>query len=139
MSGSKVILPRSEARSLALKAMYEFDASGHPPESVIERLLKESDLGQEGRDFARELVKGASISKEDIDQTLGSLAPSWPLDQTPLVDRNILRLAAFEMKYQRLTPSKVVINEAVELAKTYGGDSSSRFVNGVLGSLLEEN
>ena len=139
MSGSKVILPRSEARSLALKAMYEFDASGHPPESVIERLLEESNLGKEGSDFARELVKGAFVSKEDIDRTLGSLAPSWPLDQIPLVDRNILRLATFEVKYQRLTPYKVVINEAVELAKTYGGESSSKFVNGVLGSLLDGN
>ena len=119
--------------------MYEFDASGHPPESVIERLLGESNLGREGSDFARELVRGAVVSKEDIDQTLGSLAPSWPLDQTPLGDRNILRLATFEMKYHRSTPSKVVINEAVELAKKYGGDSSSRFVNGVLGSLLDGN
>ena len=139
MSEHKVILPRSEARSLALKTMYEFDTSGHPPQVVIERLLEESSLGQEGGDFARKLVKGTFINKEEIDKTLGNLARTWPLDQTPVVDRNILRLATFEMRYSRSTPPKVVINEAVELAKAYGGDSSSRFVNGVLGSLLDAN
>ncbi len=137
MAGSKVALPKTEARILALQAMYEFDASGHPAQTALERLLNESRRVPEVSKFARELVNGTISNLEKIDKTIGALAPAWPLDQTPLVDRNILRLAMFEMQYNRTTPPKVVINEAVELAKTYGSESSSRFVNGVLGALMD--
>ena len=139
MAGSKVALPRSEARTVALQAMYEFDASGHSPQTALERLLNESLRGPEVNKFARELVDGTLRNLEKIDKTIGALAPAWPLDQTPLVDRNILRLAMFEMQYNRTTPPKVVINEAVELAKTYGSESSSKFVNGVLGALMDSD
>jgi len=137
MAGSKVALPKSEARILALQAMYEFDASGHPAQTALERLLNEPRRVPEVSKFARELVNGTISNLEKIDKTIGALAPAWPLAQTPLVDRNILRLAMFEMQYNCTTPPKVVINEAVELAKTYGSESSSRFVNGVLGALMD--
>ncbi len=85
--------------------------------------------------FVRELVSGVIQNKEKIDLNIQNFAPAWPIEQIPVVDRNILRLAIFEILLDNKVPVKVAINEAVELAKTFGGDNSSRFVNGVLGSV----
>ncbi len=88
--------------------------------------------------FVRQLVKGVDSHVSDIDKVLQPLAPEWPLDQIARMDRLVLRIGAYELLYETDTPDKVVINEAVELAKAFGGDNSSKFINGVLGSLLRQ-
>jgi len=104
-------------------------------EKVLPRLLAESGLSGENAAFARGLVSGVLQNKEKIDQHIKNFAPVWPVEQIPIVDRNILRLAIFEILLDNSVPVKVAINEAVELAKMFGSDSSPRFVNGVLGSV----
>ena len=126
---------RRKARALALQALYEVDSAGHEVEGVVNQLLARGGLSEENADFTRELVSGVIQHKAKIDLNIQSLAPAWPLEQIPVVDRNILRLAIFEILLDNKVPVKVAINEAVELAKTFGSDNSSRFVNGVLGSV----
>jgi N utilization substance protein B len=103
---------------------------------VIEQRLEETDLPGPGAEFARELVQGVSTNKEQIDAMIGRYAPEWPVDQISIIDRNVLRISIYEIIMGQDTPTKVAINEAVELAKQFGSDSSGRFVNGVLGSLV---
>lgn len=138
------IRERREARRLALQALFEIDIVEHPAGVVLDERLsavakEEYDSFAEGARFLRWLVSGVVRHKPILDQMIEKYAPEWPVDQLAFVDRNILRLAIFEMGGQESdTPSKVVINEAVELAKTFGSDSSPRFINGVLGSALDE-
>ncbi len=129
---------RRKARILALKTLFELDIAGHDSEETLTRHLEEEALPQGVASFARELVRGVVENRERIDATIRSYAPAWPLEQLALVDRNILRLAIFEILVNNRVPAKVAINEAVELAKTFGGESSPRFVNGVLGSAYAE-
>ncbi len=122
-------------RALALKVLYEVDSVGHDVDEPLTRFLAEEGLSEENAAFARELVSGVIQNREKIDQNIQSFAPAWPVEQIPVVDRNILRLAIFEILLDNKVPVKVAINEAVELAKTFGADNSSKFVNGVLGSV----
>ncbi len=126
---------RRRARELALQALYEVDAAGHAPEEVVNHLLAEEGLPEENANFTRELVSGVIQNKEKIDKNIQSFAPAWPIEQIPMVDRNILRLAIFEILIDNKVPVKVAINEAVEIAKAFGSDNSSKFINGVLGSV----
>lgn len=127
---------RHRARVAALQALFEIDCSQHNPTVVVERRLQEVLLPETGADFARELVKGVHAHQRQLDELIGRYAPEWPVDQIAIVDRNILRMAIYEILLCDDTPVKVAINEAVELAKEFGSDSSGRFVNGVLGSLV---
>ena len=126
---------RRKARVLALQVLYEVDSVGHDVEAALAHLLAEGRLPEENAAFARELVSGVIQNKEKIDQHIKNFAPAWPVEQIPLVDRNILRLAIFEILLDNNVPVKVAINEAVELAKMFGSDNSPKFVNGVLGSV----
>jgi len=126
---------RRRARAVVLQVLYESDLAGHSVEAALAHILAESGLAGEDADFARRLVGGVIQNKEQIDQHIRKFAPAWPLEQISIVDRNILRLAIFEILLDNNVPVKVAINEAVELAKKFGSDSSSRFVNGVLGSV----
>ena len=127
--------PRTRARGIALQALYEIDLVGHPPGTVIQYRLEESDLDERLSEFVRQIVTEVWPMTQQLDEFIAEHAPEWPLDQVAIVDRNILRIALWEFGVNGDTPIKVAINEAVELAKTYGSDSSPRFVNGVLGSL----
>lgn len=127
---------RHQARIAALQALFELDCTHHNPIAVIERLLVDMILPEAGGLFARDLVQGVSAHQEQLDLLVGRYAPEWPVDQIAIIDRNILRMAIYEILMRDDTPVKVVINEAVELAKEFGSDSSGRFVNGVLGSLV---
>jgi N utilization substance protein B len=127
---------RHEARVLALQALYEIDSAGHTPAVVIDQRLEESDLPEHGKAFARELAIGVGDNREMLDSYIARYAPEWPVDQIAVIDRNVLRLATYEILIGTDTPVKVAINEAVELAKDFGSDSSGRFVNGVLGTLV---
>jgi N utilization substance protein B len=120
---------------LALQALYEVDSVARRPEIVIERLLTEADLSQEISEFSRDLVSGTAKNRDEIDRSIQKFAPAWPVEQLAIVDRNILRLAIFEILFDNKVPVKVVVNEAVELAKTFGSESSAKFINGVLGSV----
>ena len=122
-------------RVLALKVLYEVDSVGHDVGETLTRFLAEEELSEENAAYACELVNGVVQNREKIDHNIKSFAPAWPIEQIPVVDRNILRLAIFEILFDNKVPVKVAINEAVELAKTFGSDNSSKFVNGVLGSV----
>ena len=126
---------RRKARAIALKALYEIDSVKHEKEAVIAHLLAEGGLSEENNAFARELVGGVLQNKERVDHNIQTFAPAWPLEQIPVIDRNILRLAIFEILFDNKVPVKVAINEAVELAKSFGSDNSPKFVNGVLGAV----
>ena len=126
---------RRRSRAIALQVLYELDSVGHPVEVVLVRLLAEAGVSAENSAFARKLVSGVIQYQAEIDLAIQKFAPAWPLDQIPLVDRNILRLAIFEILFDNEVSVKVAINEAVELAKRFGSDSSAKFVNGVLGSV----
>jgi N utilization substance protein B len=128
---------RTRARGLALQVLYEIDLAGHSPAEVLKERLEEEPLSEELGEFARQIVFGVLPIREQLDIILTKYAPEWPLDQVAIIDRNILRMATWEFAVQKETPVKVAINEAVELAKQYGSDSASRFVNGVLGSLVD--
>ncbi len=124
------------ARTVALQALFEIDSVHHPADQVLANRLEEEPLNEEGQAFARELVQGVLAQRADLDSLITRFAPEWPVDQLAIIDRNILRLALFELMKLSDVPIKVAINEAVELAKTYGSDSAPRFVNGVLGAFL---
>jgi N utilization substance protein B len=126
---------RHKARTIALQALYEVDSAARPAESVVERLLEGTNLTEETAAFVRELVAGAISNKDEIDSNIQKYAPAWPLEQMAMIDRNILRLAIFEILFDNKVPVKVAVSEAVELAKTFGSESSPKFVNGVLGSV----
>jgi N utilization substance protein B len=128
---------RRRARIVALQSLYESDATDHSASEVLERHVEESELGDEVAEFARDLVAGVAEHAEEIDRVIVAAAPTWPLSQMARVDKSILRLAIFEVLFNNTkVPPKAAINEAVELAKSFGSDSSSRFVNGVLGTVV---
>ena len=129
--------PRTRARSLALQALYEIDLTGHPAEEVLAGRATDYDLDAPLEDFARRLVTSVLPLRKELDNYISQHAPEWPIEQVSVIDRNIIRMATWEFAVSGDTPIKVAINEAVELAKRYGSDSSPRFVNGVLGSLAE--
>ena len=127
---------RTVARSIALRALYEIDQSEHEVGAVLEYLWDmEEDLEDSVRDFSLEIVTALLPLIDELDDVIAEHAPEWPMDQVAIIDRNILRIATWEFAVSRRTPLKVAINEAIELAKVYGSDSTPRFVNGVLGSL----
>jgi N utilization substance protein B len=127
--------PRTRARSIALQALYEIDMTGHLPEVVLANRLAETPLEDNLFEFARSIVFGIQPIVNELDQVIAKHAPEWPLDQVATIDRNIMRIALWEIAVSNQTPLKVAINEAVELGKLYGSESTPRFVNGVLGSL----
>jgi transcription antitermination protein NusB len=127
---------RRRARIVALQALFESDTTHHDPDACLRWRLEDSPLPEAGAEFAAALVHGVLEHQQVIDTIIQRIAPEWPVAQMGGIDRNILRLATFEILYSDDAPPKVVINEAVELAKAFGSDSSSRFVNGVLGTLL---
>lgn len=128
---------RTRARSLALQVLYEVDQSNHPPGTVFTQRLKELSLSKELQEFAHQIVFGVLPLAQELDKVIAKYAPEWPLDQIATIDRNILRIAFWEFGVDQQTPVKVAINEAVELAKSYGSDAAPGFVNGVLGSLAK--
>ncbi len=126
---------RRRARIAALQALYEADSSEHDALDALRRLAQLEHLSEETAAFAQDLIQRARAEQDNIDAIIASAAPARPVEQLSPVDRNILRLALCEMLGDNGTPVRVAINEAVELAKTFGSDSSARFVNGVLGSI----
>ena len=130
---------RRQVRKLALQALFEIDATEHTVGFVLDHRLEYAALDKSGEEFLRLLVSGVFRNLDVLNDMVRKFAPEWPVEQLAIIDRNILRLALFEVSSKAIdTPPKVVINEAVELAKLFGGDSTPRFVNGVLGAALEK-
>lgn len=129
---------RHRIRTIAMQILFELDATDHLPDGVVARRVAEEQLPAEGERFLRQLVAGVWEHYSYIDRIIEEAAPSWPVNQMPGVDKAILRIALYEILIDEAekTPVKAVINEAVELAKHFGSDNSSRFVNGVLGTVV---
>ncbi len=126
---------RTKARSVALQVLYEIDLTGHLPGEALNARLEDDPMEANLAEFTSQIVFGVYPLIEKLDDFIAQHAPEWPLDQVAVVDRNILRIALWEFAVAGCTPVKVAINEAIELAKLFGSDSTPRFVNGVLGAL----
>ena len=122
---------------MALQVLYEIDGARHDPHRALEQRLRDHSLSPAAEDFARKIIGGVLENRERIDTIISTYAPAWPIGQMAVVDRNILRVAIYEIVVGQGTPPKVAINEAVEMGKVFGSDSSPKFVNGVLGSVME--
>lgn len=132
---------RHLARSVAMQSLFEWDFRGTPTAAIAaitDHNLDEFAPGMEEQEFTKKLVDGVMDNAKEIDQIISKYAPSWPISQITIVDRNILRLGVYELKFSKEVPPKVAINEAIELAKSFGGASSGKFVNGVLGSMFND-
>lgn len=132
---------RHLGRTIVLQSFYEWDFYGKKSDlsAIVERNINEFGPGMDEPDFVWNLVKGIVEHLTELDDRIRALAPEWPLEQVAIVDRNILRLGLYEILYAKPdeVPPKVAINEAIELAKNYGGQNSSRFINGVLGTVYK--
>jgi N utilization substance protein B len=127
--------PRTKARGVALQALYEIDITNHNIGAVLEARFDDANLEKRLEEFARSIVNGVSPIRKLLDNYIAEHAPEWPIEQVSTIDRNLIRIALWEFAVNGETPIKVAINEAIELAKKFGSDSTPRFVNGVLGSL----
>ncbi len=130
---------RHLSRTIAMQSLYEWDF--HPNQAVweiAERVVKpvEKDVDME---YLKATVEGTAAFIGEVDQLIAAAAPEWPLDQISVIDKSILRIAGYELLKSQDIPPKVAINEAVELAKTFGGENSSKFINGVLGTLYRNS
>ena len=126
---------RHQGRILALQILFEVDVTGHDLAEVLPRTLEEEGGGAAVRAHVERLTRGTLAALAEIDPYLAAAAPAFPVARLPAVDRNVLRLAIYELLHEPEVPPKAAINEAVELAKRFGGDNSGRFVNGVLGTV----
>jgi len=133
---------RHLSRSIAMQSLYEWDFAGKKTdlEKIVERNLKEFGPGLEDPSLTWQLVTGVVQHLQEIDKIIEKAAPEWPLSQISIVDRNVLRIGLYELLYsdKEAVPPKVAINEAIELAKSFGGESSGKFINGVLGTVFKE-
>jgi transcription antitermination protein NusB len=137
--GGAVMKVRRRARAVVLQTLYELDFTDHQAKSALEARLSERPLPEAAVVFARSLLMGVQTYRTYLDSVVTELAPEWPIEQIAAVDRNVLRIAVYELLFELEIPPKVAINEAVELAKMFGSESSPRFVNGVLGSLVSRD
>ena len=127
---------RRQARVIALQTLYEYDTAQHSPAEVLQRHVEDRHLQPKVFEYANELIIGVCDHLAEIDAHIQSAAREWPLHQMARIDKNILRLAIYEILFNNTVPAKAAINEAVELAKQFGSNTSSRFVNGVLGTIF---
>ncbi len=133
---------RHLSRSIAMQSLYEWDFFEKKPnlEKIVEKNIKEFGPGLEDEGFIWQLIAGIVENLKEIDQIIEKAAPQWPLEQISIVDRNILRLGIYELLFgdKAAVPPKVAINESIELAKSFGGENSGKFINGVLGTVYKE-
>ena len=138
MDSNSFISNRREVRVLVLQALCEYDSVGHDATNVLERILDGCKIEGEYRSFARDIVEKVLENFSSVDNIIGELASDWPLSQIAVVDKNVLRMAISELRWcSERVPEKAVLNEAIELAKRFGSESSPSFVNGVLGTHMK--
>ena len=128
------------SRVLVLQTLFawDFNKTQGNPEKILDYTKKEFTPSNDEEDFALKLLKNVVDRWKELNNLITEYAPEWPLKQINIIDRNILRIGIYELKYNDTIPPKVAINEAIELAKKYGGDNSSKFINGVLGTIYKE-
>ena|SRR3990167_4798809 len=126
---------RHLSRIIALQSLYEWDFRGQPIEGILSRNLKEYERSLDDSSFVERLVSGVLEKRETVDDLIIKAAPEWPIEQVAVIDKTILRLGIYELLFEEEIPPKVAINESVELAKAFGGENSSKFINGVLGTI----
>jgi N utilization substance protein B len=126
---------RRRARECAVQMLFQIDLSGDEPQEVYAQFWESHDVEADVRAFSQELVDGVCATRDGLDKTIGESSKRWRLSRMPIVDRNILRMAVFEMNRSPQTPPAVVIDEAIEVARRFGTDESARFVNGVLDAI----
>ncbi|MEK7653432.1 MAG: transcription antitermination factor NusB [Patescibacteria group bacterium] len=131
---------RHLARTIAVQTLYQWDFNGKTEDIEAIMANNKQEFAPEFDDggFIEHLIKGVIKNQKEIDGLIIKFAPEWPLEQITIIDRNVLRLGVFELKFDDNIPAKVAINEAIELAKAFGGESSGKFVNGVLGAVFRE-
>lgn len=132
---------RHLARTISMQSLFEWDFNKRPVKDlpkIIDYNFKEFAPKFTDHSFTEKIVNGVIKNQKKIDEYIKKYAPEWPLDQITTVDRNILRIGIYELVFDKDIPSKVAINEAIEIAKTFGGESSGKFVNGVLGSIYKD-
>jgi len=133
---------RHLSRSIVMQSLYEWDFSGQKRDlkQIVEKNIKEFGPGLEDESFIWQLINGVIKHLSDINKIIEKAAPEWPLEQITIVDRNVLRIGLYELLFAKKeeVPPKVAINEAIELAKSFGGESSGKFINGVLGTVYKE-
>ena len=129
---------RRKARTVALQVLYEVDCTGHDVQVTLGRALHEAALPEEAVQLATQIAVGVAEKRASLDEVIVRHAPQWPVDELSVVDRNVFRIAIYEISFNNETTFKVVINEAVELAKAFGSLNIYRFINGVLGSVVED-
>ena len=128
---------RTKARSIALQVLYEVDLCKHQPGLVLAEHFERLNTDDTLKEFISQIVSGVVEYQHTLDEFIADFAPEWPLNQVAVIDRNLLRIALWEIAVYENTPVKVAINEAVELAKLYGSDGTARFINGVLGGFID--
>lgn len=131
---------RHLSRTIALQTLYEWDFNKRPleeMEAVLDITIEKFGAGLEDKTFVHQIIFGVRQNLDEINKLITASAPEWPLEQITPIDRNILRIGIFELKYSQDIPPKVAINEAIELAKKFGGESSGKFVNGVMGTIFK--
>jgi transcription antitermination protein NusB len=132
---------RHLSRTIALQSLYQWDFLGYPEgelEEIIQFNREEFAPKFDDEGFVQGLIDGVLDRRFDLDEIITHFAPNWPIDSITIIDRNVLRLGVYELKFSDKIPAKVAINEAIELAKGFGGDASGRFVNGVLGAIYKD-
>lgn len=130
------VVARRRTRALVMQSLYEADAVEHSALEVLDDRLSEMRLSRRDAAFAQAMLEGIFANSAEIDKIIAEFAPGWPISQMAVVDRNILRMAIYEIMVSQETPPRVAANEAVELAKAFGADNAPRFINGVLGSVM---
>ncbi len=127
-------------RTVALQSLFEWDFNNRQGsiDEIVQHAISEFAGGAEDTGFANELVQGVIDHIDEIDAIIVKTAPEWPIAQITVIDRNVLRLGIYELMFAKQIPPKVAINEAVEMGKRFGGESSGKFVNGVLGTLFKD-
>ena len=138
MIGGGTVSTRRDTRILSLQILCEVDTVNHDVEIVLSQIRQNNEMSSKDDQFVCKLVNNVLENLQQLDNMIITYAPSWPINQMPVVDRNLLRMAIGEIEWVNSTPNKVVVNEAVEIAKIFGSDRSPSFVNGVLGSFLTE-
>jgi N utilization substance protein B len=129
---------RHRARTTALKILFETDLTPHDLDDVLERYMELSGSPEAVQSYIREVVQGVRDNQDALDAEIARAAPQFPVNQLAAIDRNVLRIAVYELRHQPDVPLKAAINEAIDIAKRFGGDSSGRFVNGVLGNIASD-